>query len=98
MDPFVAAARFVQTKRNETVTLAGIIYPCVRGSGLSGTLEFVQGGAQDMEHIPVCVLQDDLPIRPAVNTPAVFGGVNLRVKSVNDDGTYWEIALIQELA
>jgi hypothetical protein len=96
MDPFVAAARFVQTKRNETVVLAGVSYPCVPGSGLSGMLEFVQGGALDMENIPVCVLKCDLSTQPPQNTLAVFRGVNLRVKSVDDDGTYWNISLVQE--
>jgi hypothetical protein len=95
---FIAAGRFVQSKLGETVTLAGVSYPCVAGSALSGALDFVQGGALDMQHIPVCVLKDDLAVQPAVNTLAVFRGVSLRVKSVDDDGTNWQISLVQEFA
>jgi hypothetical protein len=88
----------LQGLTGETVIFAGVSYPASASSMLNGTLEFLQGGAADIQNITVCVRQSILPIPPAINTVARFRGLNLRVKSVNDGGTIWEILLIQEFA
>lgn len=88
----------LQSVTGETVTLAGVNYTCTGATMINGSLEFFQGGAADMQNVAVCIRQSDLPTQPAVNTLAVFHGINFRVKSVDDAGALWHIQLIQEFA
>jgi hypothetical protein len=90
------AVQQLQAITRETVTLAGTSYTCTAATTINDSLEFFQGGAADMRHVSVCVLQSDLPIAPSVNTIALFRGGNFRVKSVSDSGTLWQLTLIQE--
>ena len=91
-----AAIGELQAVTGETVTLAGIDYTCTRGTMINGSLEFFQGGAADIQNVSVCIRQIDLPVQPAVNTLAVFGGINLRVKSVDASADLWQLTLVQE--
>ena len=93
-----AARRQQQALTAETVSLAGVSYPCTVATTLAGSLEFEQGGALNIQHISINVEKDDLRNQPAVNTPAVFRGNELRVKSVDDAQGFWEIMLVQEFA
>lgn len=88
----------LQAITGETVTLAGISYTCTAATMLNGSIAWEEGGAADMHHIGVCVLQEDLPVQPPVTTPAVFRGVSFRVKSVDDAENFWQILLVQEFA
>jgi hypothetical protein len=94
----VDAIRQLQGLTVETVTLAGVNYPCTAATMIGGTLEFFQGGASNMQTVSVCIVQDDLPTEPEVNTPAVFRDLNFRVKSVDDAGIFYQLLLVQEKA
>ena len=82
----------------ETVTLGGVNYPCTQIDMVHGSLDFVQGGAMQLQNVSVRVFQADLLTKPSINTIAVFLGVNYRVKSVDVSKTSWHLLLVQEFA
>lgn len=90
------AGRQLQSISGETVVLDGVTYTCVPASELKGSLDFAEGGAISMLNVIVNVLQADLVAAPAIDTLADFRGNPLRVKSVDDAGTIWQILLVQQ--
>jgi hypothetical protein len=62
-------------------------------------LALVQGGALAIRNVTVCVAQADLPLRPLVDTLAIYGDEDYRVFSVDGlNGNLWSITLIQQSA
>jgi hypothetical protein len=90
------AGRQLQSVSGECVTINGVTCNCTAATEIKGSLEFEEGGAFNMQNVIVNVLQADLPSPPVIDSPAVFRGNALRVKSVDDAGTIWQILLVQQ--
>jgi hypothetical protein len=95
---FIDAQRLLQSVNGETITIAGTDYPCLAADLITGNRVWEQGGATQQITITVSVLKDDLPNTPLSNTLATFRGLDLRVISVSDGDTFWQIDLVQHLA
>jgi|SRR6516164_10937797 hypothetical protein len=95
---FIDAQRLLQAVNGETITIAGTDYPCLAADLITGNRVWEQGGATQQITITVSVLKEDLPNTPISNTLATFRGLSLRIFSLNDADTFWQIDLIQQLA
>lgn len=88
----------VQSLTGETITFGNTDCVCTAASGLSSGLSYEFGGAPADIHGSVCVLKSILSTKPAVDAPCSFRGLALRVQSVDDMSTQWQIHLIQQLS
>src|SRR5215475_7496002 len=95
---FVSGQRLLQSINGENIILAGQTLPCLPAALITGNRLWEQGGASNQIDITVSILKEDLPVTPVSNTLANFRGLDLRVFSVNDADTFWEIELIQHKA
>jgi hypothetical protein len=92
------AIRQLEAETAETITIAGVCYPCTAGDLVRGSLEWFQGGAADMQNVPVNVARDALVTAPAINSLATFRGQSFRIKSVDQGATLWSLSLVQQFA
>jgi hypothetical protein len=97
LNQFKSAIRYLQGISGESLTIAGVDYPCTPADSITGQSEFVQGGRIDKNVVPVAVMKDDLPIEPAVDTMCVFRGDDFRIFASTDSLTYWLLTLVQPI-
>jgi hypothetical protein len=94
----LSGIRVLQSQVGETVTIAGVTYPCTYADMVGGTFDFIQGGVLNLTSVTVAIAKADLSTAPAQNTLAVFWGFSLRVDSVSTASMFFNITLIQENA
>ena len=95
---FIDAQRLLQSVNGENIILAGQTLPCLPADLITGNRLWEQGGASQQLTITVSILKGDLPSAPLSNTLATFRGLDLRVISIDDADTFWQIDLIQHKA
>ena len=95
---FQSGQELLQSFNGETVEIGNETFTCLPADLITGTRSWEQGGALQLVNATLSILKTDLSVEPVTNTLAVFRANNMRVISVSDADTFWQIYLVQENA
>lgn len=95
---FQSGQELLQSFNGETVEIGNETFTCLPADLITGNRSWEQGGALQLANATLSILKTDMPVEPVTNTLAVFRGNSMRVISVSDADTFWQIYLVQENA